>query len=498
MGLKEDAKFARFITMGAHGARYVAEDLEKQGHRIVELERYAMANKIWSTKVKRLRMADLLCVDCGRRFEAKAKTKLEVKLSDSRQQGRGWSEGMRAEDVFAFVPVTLDKENALLAIGEPLYLTTSSMLEVEPKQGQLKSATDGSERDVYWPITVAKRSGVVTRVQNGRITIETPGRRASTLGRASDAPLVRVGDHVTAGIVLGSPVRPETILACPGSSWDLTQAMSSDDAVEVFAAVKAVGMLRVTELANRVRAIAEDAGQDMRLRVEGFGALARLGDSDAVGRLDAVAVDGDVVAMQMEGVLVLSELVGVPSAAETLRDIANDFEKSDEIRAAAAWGLGTSWHDRFSYLWPLAFDDSEKVRRHVQASIGTPEQSDLPELIAALRDDDRAPFAASILASSGAVAELLEALTVESTAPWALQALGQVPPSEGQDLREQINDADRSALHALWLRNFQDGHNEPTNLTELKFLASQSLRRQDFSSMTYANEPSRALLSSRL
>jgi hypothetical protein len=117
MGLKEDAKFARFITMGALGAQRVAEDLERRGHRIVELERYAMANKIWSTKVKRLRMADLVCVACGRRFEAKAKTKLEVKLSDSRQEGRGWSEGMRDEDVFGFLPVALDGENAVGLAG---------------------------------------------------------------------------------------------------------------------------------------------------------------------------------------------------------------------------------------------------------------------------------------------------------------------------------------------------------------------------------------------
>jgi hypothetical protein len=48
VGLKEDAKFARFITMGALGAKLVADDLAERGHRIVELERYAMANKIRS------------------------------------------------------------------------------------------------------------------------------------------------------------------------------------------------------------------------------------------------------------------------------------------------------------------------------------------------------------------------------------------------------------------------------------------------------------------
>ena len=136
MGLKEDAKFARFITMGALGAQRVVEDLEPRGHQVIELERYAMANKIWSTKIKRLRMADLVCVACGRRFEAKAKSKPEVKLSDSKQTGRGWNDGMRDDDIFAFLAITLDRENRPLAIGRPLYFTTQSLRSVPPKQGQ--------------------------------------------------------------------------------------------------------------------------------------------------------------------------------------------------------------------------------------------------------------------------------------------------------------------------------------------------------------------------
>jgi len=473
MGLKEDAKFARFITMGAIGAERVASDLESRGHRMIELERYAMANKIWTTKVKRLRMADLLCVTCGRRFEAKAKSKLEVKLSDSKQEGRGWSVGMRNDDIFAFLPVVLDADNLPVAIGDPLYLATASMRLIAPKQGQLKSATDGSERDVFWPITVAKRAGVVTRVQSGKITIQSPGAKSSTLGRPTDRPLVRVGDQVTIGTLLGSTVAPTTNLECPGASWILSDAVGCDDEVEVFAAVKAAGILKVEDLTEAVRSIAHDDGRDMRLRVEALGALARLGDLEAVGRLaDLEEADGDV-AMQMERVLVLSELIGSADAAEALRRIAIDVDWSDEIRAAAVWGLGASWHDHFGYGWSLAFDDSEKVRRHAQASLGSPTHADLPDLIGALKDDDRAPLAAAILARSGFVAELVSALSDDELRPWALQALGQIEPAAVVD---QLDVADRVVLDALWRRNLQDTHNEPTNLTELQFLAGQSLR----------------------
>lgn len=475
MGLKEDSKFARFITMGAFGARHVAGDLHQRGHRIIELERYAMANKIWSTKVKRLRMADLLCISCGRRFEAKAKSKLEVKLSDSKQVGRGWSAGMRPTDVFAFLPVKLEADGLSPTIGKPLYLTTASMQQVTPKQGQLKSAADGSELDVYWPITVAKRTGIVTRVQGGRVTVQPSDGRMSTLGRPDDQPLVRVGDQVAAGVILGSAVAPATDLDCAGSTWDLRRAFGND-AVEIFAATKAVGALHVDDLADLVRTIADDEHRDMRLRIEALGSLARLGDSRAVGQLADLGNSDGETSMQMERVLILSELIGSPAAAQALLKIAQCVAYSDEIRAAAVWGLGSTWHDKFYGCWSFAFDRSEKVRRHAQAGIGVPTAADVPYLIAALGEGERAPLASAILARSKFVSALIGALSDDRSRDWALQSLGQISPTSLDDDVEQLSSVDQAVLGALRRRNLQDTHNEPTNLTEIQFLAAQSLR----------------------
>ena len=109
MGFKEDADFARFVSMGAVGAAAVAFDLsEEHGHRMVELERYAMANKVWQTKVKRLRLPDLLCLRCGLRVEARAKSKLGIVLSHSDVPGREWDAGgMRDDDLFVFIRTDL-------------------------------------------------------------------------------------------------------------------------------------------------------------------------------------------------------------------------------------------------------------------------------------------------------------------------------------------------------------------------------------------------------
>ena len=61
-------------------------------------------NKIWATKIKRLRIPDLICLKCGRRIESRAKSKLEIKMSDNEKNpDRRWDAGLRDEDLIAFI-----------------------------------------------------------------------------------------------------------------------------------------------------------------------------------------------------------------------------------------------------------------------------------------------------------------------------------------------------------------------------------------------------------
>src|SRR5688572_15817585 len=145
--------------MGAVGARAVAQDLGTNGHTMVELERYAMANKLWQTKVKRLRLPDLVCVNCGRRVESKAKTDLKVKLSDSGQQGREWhAGGLRDDDLIAFIWVDGETREH----GDPRYFSIAALREAVAAQakGQRKARSEGSELDVSWPMWVPSKSGM--------------------------------------------------------------------------------------------------------------------------------------------------------------------------------------------------------------------------------------------------------------------------------------------------------------------------------------------------
>jgi len=126
MALKRDSDFAAYISIGAIGSAAVAEHLRhKHGHTPIELERYSMANKIWRTRVKRLRVPDLVCTACGRRIESRAKqAQLGIILSDSTQSGRGWDHGgMREQDLYVFVAV----EHLATTVGTPTFSTQAEL-----------------------------------------------------------------------------------------------------------------------------------------------------------------------------------------------------------------------------------------------------------------------------------------------------------------------------------------------------------------------------------
>jgi len=62
LALKPDSSFFRKIAMGAVGTRAVCEDLARQGHALIELERGSLDTKLWKdVKRKRVRIPDLVC-----------------------------------------------------------------------------------------------------------------------------------------------------------------------------------------------------------------------------------------------------------------------------------------------------------------------------------------------------------------------------------------------------------------------------------------------------
>ena len=95
MGFKTDREFLRNVSVGAVGARQVRRLLNARGFRLIGVDRSALSVKLWATRIKRLRVPDLLCLKSGLRSECRAKADLGIIMSHSARAGREWDNGLR-------------------------------------------------------------------------------------------------------------------------------------------------------------------------------------------------------------------------------------------------------------------------------------------------------------------------------------------------------------------------------------------------------------------
>ncbi len=437
MGFKEDADFARFVSMGAIGSAQVADDLRgRLGHDPIELERYAMSNKVWQTKVKRLRLPDLVCASCGVRVESRAKSKLGIILSHSDVPGREWDAGgMRETDLYAFLRVQLGVDLSG-AVSTPHYLSTAALRAslTGAKRSAAKAASEGSEVTLTWPHWVPKKSGrFIETDSEGRLFCEfddgssyryyqwkgwpSPGYVYLTEGSE-----VIANETILAGIVPHEP--PD---ACPGRTWDLGEALKSGDEVDHYAAAKVVGLRGRADLEPALR---DTLGRnlDWRVAVESLGSLARLGDAAAIDGILAFA-HSDEAEQQMEAAFVLGEL-GSDEASDALAALAADREFTKDLRAAAAWGLGQAPGARADLALSLTVDDDEFVALHAITGIDELPDSLVRTLQGWLAESNQrhAAVAAQLLLRHEKIEALVDAsLQGEPARLWALRALGDLP-----------------------------------------------------------------------
>jgi hypothetical protein len=198
MGLKVNSSFLKFVTMGALGARRVSKLMVDAGLQPIELERYALSNKIWATKVKRLRLPDLLCVRTGLRVEVRAKSKLTIKMSDApTKPDRRWNSGLVPEDMIAFVLIREAEDGTLHAADNAELFKVERLIatEANSKLGPPKSASEGAERDREWPSTVATRNGVVQAVDETRMSVRLENGRIKRTNFVAKRPILPREKH---------------------------------------------------------------------------------------------------------------------------------------------------------------------------------------------------------------------------------------------------------------------------------------------------------------
>jgi hypothetical protein len=213
---KSDISFLEKISVGAIGTRKVFDDIAAQGHSPLELERDSMSFKIWKkVKIKRVRVPDILCINCDKRVESRAITNLEITMSHSiSTPERGWDFGLEDDDYIALVKCIKGGEKPTEWVAEdPVqYVQVGNMRATYNKKLALaekpKGATEGFEIRVTWPSSIASDHGEVTLVNSQKIQY-----RSSTSGRIVTLGLLKRGTTLEPRVRVGETVRKNQIVA---------------------------------------------------------------------------------------------------------------------------------------------------------------------------------------------------------------------------------------------------------------------------------------------
>lgn len=383
MGFKADASFLRFLTMGAAGVRRTMEQLRGQGFNPIELERYCGSNKIWATKVKRLRLPDLLCTSTGLRVEVRAKANLQVRVSDApKNPERVWDAGLRDDDAVAFI-TTFATDNGPAPADKAVLFTVKSLRRSVrySKLGPPKSAAEGAERDRTWPAIVPTRDGTVIEVTRNRLIVQTdavaerPARRQIYALRRKSAyvsPGDRFAAHAT--ILAGAPSALVDLRTYLKKRYLPLMDLRSRNAVDRYAAVKSL-RFRDDARARAVRALEHLLGRetDDRVALEAAATATFLGSNLGQEKITGfIWRNSDRPDLRMEAVLILSELGDNNFTRDELNRIAREPAfNDDEVRQAAVWGLGKAGLRRYADLLPFIDDADNNVAMHAITAFAT-------------------------------------------------------------------------------------------------------------------------------
>lgn len=495
MGFKSDREFLRNISIGAIGTRKVAELLNNGGFRIIELERYSCSNKIWATKIKRVRVPDLLCLKTGLRIESRAKSDLKLTMSHAvNNPDRAWNNGLRKQDLVAFI-YCAPTGDSFVASDRVNLFRVADLQETETRAGMSlrKAASEGSESRLTWPSTVPGKAGEVVSVTQESISTNLGGRTQKYSLARKDAdgneflmtPYVKAGDKFgEKDTVIASAVKRIGEVACPDvPQYDFVQDLTSKSPVTVYSAVKALGYL--PKVASRIKPrlveITRSHADDF-IRLEAAATLMRLKVQAGYDTVRAFAEDvtkpND---FRMEIALVLSE-VRTDRSKAILKTLADDDTNDSELRAASAWGLSMIVDDlESSDLVPLMRDADELVAVHAIAGVTRLlSSSTIAMALDDLGDDSRL--------SAGVARALLAATKIEL----APAIIARLPRAKGENRewliyllarlgRESVaphlvdNGDIRSELEFFWKRHEENWTNRLDVADQIDFLLRQIL-----------------------
>ena len=479
--------------MGAVGVHRTLRRFRDLGFEPIELERYCGSNKIWTTKVKRLRLPDLLCVKTGMRVEVRAKTDLKVRMSDApANPERAWDAGLRDDDIVALI-ACFEADDGPEPADDAVCFTVGSLRAsvVRSRLGPPKSASEGAERDRTWPATVPTRDGVVLKVTDERLVVqmnadaERPARRQTYNLRGKSA-YVSPGETFSAqiSILAGIPPSLADLSAYLPRRYAPLEDMVSGASVDRYAAVKALRFRN--DPPNQVIPALENLisrESDERVALEAAGSATAFGSQFGQEQLlRFIWGNDDRPDLRMEAVFILTELGRSTFTQEQLSRVSNDPRfTGDELRQAAVWALGKAGLKCYEDILAFIDDADEHVALHAISAFGadTP-MAVINRLVQYLIEGDmrRAPAASEalrIIASDDVLRALVRVTLERQPAPaWVVATLCRLPPDrvrtalQGSPLLDQINPMLLIAKDAHWLTS-------GTNEADIAFLMKQNL-----------------------
>lgn len=452
---KTDVSFLEKISMGASGTQRVFSDLQKQGHRPLELERGSMSFKLWKKiKIKRIRVPDILCMSCGRRIESRAKTSLEISMSHSLSDPeRGWDYGLNNKDHVAFVTCSKMGERPIDWKAHELvqYISVRDLRRAQ--SGNLvilmkpKGAEEGFEARINWPAISSKSAGLIESITNNRLQYRRKSdNRIISLGLSKKGltlrPLVNLGDYIAENQVVAAVVPVISKFPCAGdvdvhyyTSW-LSSASLSDR----YAAAKAMSAFGSRDAVDSLLRKLQETSEHIYVRLEAATSLAQLGEDQGWSFIKQCIKD-DFLQNRLEATIALGEIKSDMSC-QVLCQVLADNEQHPEIRAGAAWSLGELNNIMASNALIESFSfESEAIRIEAARSLAKLASNFTPEIISQFTKTvpERRPGIAWALSKAGKfkLEALLKGLINDDARHWVSYMLGT------QDQRNYISEIEK-------------------------------------------------------
>lgn len=466
---KSDESFLEKIAIGAIGTQRVFEDLDHQGHMPIELERGSMSFKIWKTiKIKRIRVPDILCVQCGRRIESRAKTNLEISMSHSPSDPeRSWDVGLDDNDLVALVachrvgnkPVDWQADVLVQYISVRdlrIAQDTNQTIQVRPK-----GVEEGFEARIIWPAAITRSAGTIATVTPERLQIkrDLDNRKISLSLLKRERvlhPFVSIGEHVSRNQFIGAVVPVTQNFACEqhvDSSYYFN-LLNSAALSKRYTAAKALSFAVSEQISQALTQKLYDADEHIYVKLEIAAGLARREQAIGISFIRERLTD-PYPQHRLEAVIVLSE-IATDLAHRLLIETLLDQTQHAEVRAGAAWALGELRNK-------LAIDtliDSfvavhDEIRIEAARALAKLAVSFTPEILRQLpqTSPSKRPGIAWALSRSQtfALQDLLDILTDEDTRHWVAYIIGTQDQQKFLYEIEQLKTQDTELYFAVTL-----------------------------------------------